>query len=219
LWVRISQPAVKEYERALALRLALKGVCDPDTAACLNQLAVAHRVAGLAAESGHLFERNPDSPSYASALAIRGSMLLIEKKPSKAEMKLRECLTIRQKNQPDDWPTFDTKAREWPGASSSLREGLEELFTVNRLGLTIALRRCSGTTYPIDDGHSAARDRMRRVKHWQSGEMSPRWTAAPFQAASKGFCRIMGYKELWMPEAVPDERDRDERNPRQADAG
>ena len=33
-----------------------------------------------------------------------------EKKPAEAELKLRECLTIRQKIQPDDWTTFDTKS-------------------------------------------------------------------------------------------------------------
>lgn len=82
--------------------------------------------------------------------------------------------------------------REWPGAAASLREGLSELFTVNRLGLTSALRRCLGTTNLIDNGHSAARDRMRRVRNWQSGEMALRWTAAAFEAASKGFRRIMG---------------------------
>ena len=37
-------------------------------------------------------------------------MLLLEKKPAEAELKLRECLTIRQKIQPDDWTTFDTKS-------------------------------------------------------------------------------------------------------------
>jgi transposase-like protein len=109
--------------------------------------------------------------------------------------------------------------REWPGAAASLREGLEELFTVNRLGLTSALRRCLGTTNLIDNGHSAARDRMRRVKNWQGGEMALRWTAAAFEASSKGFRRIMGHKDLWMLKAVLDERDRDRRLAQQAAAG
>jgi len=109
--------------------------------------------------------------------------------------------------------------REWPGAAASLREGLEELFTVNRLGLTRSLRRCLGTTNLIDNGHSAARERMHRVKHWQSGEMALRWTAAAFEAASKGFRRIMGYQDIWMLEAVLDERDRDKTIARPAAAG
>ena len=88
----------------------MQGVNHPDTAACRNQLAVAYRLAGRTAEAGRLFDRNPNSPAHASALAVRGSMLLLQKKPAEAELKLRECLTIRQKIQPDDWTTFDTKS-------------------------------------------------------------------------------------------------------------
>ncbi len=109
--------------------------------------------------------------------------------------------------------------REWPGAAASLREGLEELFTINRLGLPSELRRCLGTTNLIDNGHSAARDRVRRVKNWQSGAMALRWTAAAFDAASKGFRRIMGYKHLWMLKAALDERERDQPLAQQAVAG
>jgi transposase-like protein len=109
--------------------------------------------------------------------------------------------------------------REWPGAAASLREGLEELFTINRLELTSSLRRCLGTTNLIDNGHSAARDRMHRVKNWQSGEMALRWTAAAFDAASKGFRRVMGHKDLWMLKAVLDERSRDKHLAPQAVTG
>src|SRR5215218_8037026 len=83
------------------------------------------------------------------------------------------------------------------------------MFTINRLGLPSVLRRCLGTTNVIDNGHSAARDRMRRVKNWQSGSMALRWTAASFDAASKGFRRIVGYEHLWMLKAALDEPSRD----------
>jgi putative transposase len=99
--------------------------------------------------------------------------------------------------------------RDHPSAAASLREGLAELFTINRLGLPSKLRRCLGTTNLIDNGHSAARDRMRRVKNWQSGAMALRWTAAAFDAASQGFRRIMGYEHLWMLKAALDEPARD----------
>jgi putative transposase len=100
-----------------------------------------------------------------------------------------------------------------------LREGLAELFTINRLGLPSQLRRCLGTTNLIDNGHSAARDRMRRVKHWQSGSMALRWTAAAFEAASQGFRRIMGHEHLWMLKAALDEPARDRSLVQQAVAG
>jgi hypothetical protein len=86
--------------------------------------------------------------------------------------------------------------RDWPGAAGSLREGLDEMFTIYRLVLPSEMRRCLGTTNLIDNGHSAVRDRVRRVKHWQSGSMALRWAAVAFDAVSKGFRRIMGSKHL-----------------------
>ena len=109
--------------------------------------------------------------------------------------------------------------RDWPSGAGSLREGLEVMFTINRLGLTGALRRCLGTTNIIDYGHSAARDQMRRVKHWQSGSMAMRWTAAAFDEASQGFRRIMGYEQLWMLKAVSDELAKDRPLVQKAAAG
>lgn len=109
--------------------------------------------------------------------------------------------------------------RQWPDAAASLREGIEEIFTINRLGLPSVLRRCLGTTNIIDNGHSAARDRMRRVKNCQSGSMALRWTAAAFAAASKGFRRIMGHEYLWMHKAALEEPARDRSLVQQAAAG
>ncbi|MBX3100869.1 MAG: IS256 family transposase [Salinibacterium sp.] len=101
--------------------------------------------------------------------------------------------------------------REWPSAATSLREGLAELFTINRLGLPSKLRRCLGTTNLIDNGHSAVRERTRRVKHWRNGTMALRWAAAAFEAASRNFRRIMGHEHLWMLKAALDETSRDQR--------
>jgi transposase-like protein len=109
--------------------------------------------------------------------------------------------------------------RDWPSAAGSLREGLTEMFTINSLGLPSELRRCLGTTNLIDNGHSALRDRVRRVKNWQSGSMALRWSAVAFDAISKGFRRIMGYKHLWMLKAALDEPSRDQSLVDQAKAG
>ncbi len=109
--------------------------------------------------------------------------------------------------------------REWPGAAGSLREGLDEMFTINRLGLPSELRRCLGTTNLIDNGHSALRDRVRRVKNWQSGTMALRWAAVAFDAISQGFRRIMGYRHLWMLKAALDEPSKDRSLVEQAKAG
>jgi transposase-like protein len=109
--------------------------------------------------------------------------------------------------------------RDWPDAAASLREGLAELFTINRLGLPSALRRCLGTTNLIDNSHSALRERTRRVKHWQSGTMALRWAAAAFEAASANFRRIMGHQHLWMLKAALDEQAHDQHLVQEMKAG
>ncbi len=109
--------------------------------------------------------------------------------------------------------------RNWPDAAGSLREGLSEMFTINRLGLPSQLRRCLGTTNVIDNGHSAIRQRMQRVKNWQNGTMALRWTAAAFEASSKGYRRIMGYEQLWILKAALEEPIKDEQLVQQATAG
>ncbi len=50
------------------------------------------------------------SPAYAGALASLGLNLLHQKKWRDAEPLLRECLAIREKNQPDAWRTYNTKS-------------------------------------------------------------------------------------------------------------
>jgi transposase-like protein len=109
--------------------------------------------------------------------------------------------------------------REWPSAAGSLREGLRELFTINRLGLPSSLRRCLGTTNLIDNSHSAVRERARRVKHWQDGLMALRWTAASFAASEANFRRVMGYEHLWILKAALDEQTRDTQLVQETKAG
>jgi putative transposase len=96
--------------------------------------------------------------------------------------------------------------REHPSAASSLREGLGEMFTINRLGLPSSLRRCLGTTNLIDSSHSGVRQRTRRVSNWQDGSMALRWAGAAFEATEKSFRRIMGHEQLWMLKAALDEK-------------
>jgi putative transposase len=98
------------------------------------------------------------------------------------------------------------KQAEWlethyPGAAASLREGLAETFTINRLQLSPALRRCLGTTNIIESPHAGVRLRTNRVSRWRDGKMVLRWVAAAFLATEKNFHRIQGYRDLWMLKA------------------
>jgi putative transposase len=92
--------------------------------------------------------------------------------------------------------------REYPSAAASLLEGLEECFTINRLGLPPSLQRCLATTNIIESPHAGVRIRTRRVTNWQNGTMVRRWLASAFLRTEKNFRRIMGYRELWSLEAI-----------------
>lgn len=91
--------------------------------------------------------------------------------------------------------------RDHPTAAASLREGLREMFTVNRLGLPPELRRCLSSTNLIDSTHSGVRQKTDRVTNWQSGSMVLRWAAAAFMATEKSYRRILGYRKLWILKA------------------
>jgi transposase-like protein len=92
--------------------------------------------------------------------------------------------------------------REYPSAAASLCEGLEECFTINRLGVPPTLQRCLATTNIIESPHAGIRIRTRRVTNWQNGSMVRRWMASAFLRTEKNFRRIMGYRELWTLEAI-----------------
>jgi putative transposase len=83
-----------------------------------------------------------------------------------------------------------------PGAAASLREGLEETLTVMRLGLPENLERVLSSTNLIENLFSRVREIGRRVKHWQSGTMVLRWTAAGVLEAERGFRKLVGYRAM-----------------------
>ena len=97
--------------------------------------------------------------------------------------------------------------RDHPSAAASLREGLAEMFTINRMGLPPRLRKCLGSTNLIDSTHSGARQKTRRVTNWKNGAMALRWAAAAFVETEKNYRRIIGYDQLWMLKAHLDDRE------------
>jgi putative transposase len=92
--------------------------------------------------------------------------------------------------------------RDYPSAATSLLEGLEECFTINRLGVPPSLCRCLATTNIIESPHAGVRIQTRRVTHWQNGKMVIRWLASAFIRTEKSFNKIMGYRDLWTLEAI-----------------
>ena len=190
--LKSSRPRLFIIDGAKALRAAIDAVFGDET---LVQRCRNHKVRNVV---GHLPKDQQEQ-----ATATMKAAWKLDAKEGKA--KLEQYATWLE--------------REWPSAAGSLREGLDEMFTINRLGLPSELRRCLGTTNIIDNGHSAVRDRVRRVKNWQSGSMALRWTAVAFDAVSQGFRRIMGYKHLWILKAALDEPSKDRSLVEQAKAG
>ncbi|MBA3561949.1 MAG: IS256 family transposase [Actinobacteria bacterium] len=86
--------------------------------------------------------------------------------------------------------------RTHPGAAASLREGIEETLTLTRLGITGTLKRTLASTNPCESMIECVRRTSRNVKHWRSGEMALRWTAAGMLEAERQFRRIIGYRDL-----------------------
>ena len=82
------------------------------------------------------------------------------------------------------------------GAAASLREGIEETLTVTRLGITGKLKLTLQSTNPCESMISTVRVIHRNVKHWSSGEMCLRWTAAGMLEAETRFRKVEGYRGL-----------------------
>ena len=86
--------------------------------------------------------------------------------------------------------------RAHPGAATSLREGMDDTLTVTRLGITGKLKLTLQSTNPFESMISTVRVIHRNVKHWSTGEMCLRWTAAGMLEAETSFRKVEGYRGL-----------------------
>ena len=97
-----------------------------------------------------------------------------------------------------------------PDAAASLLEGLEEMFTVRRLGINGRLATTLTNTNCIESMISVARTTMGNVKSWKDGSMKKRWVAAGMLDAERSFRRVRGCKEMpalvtaLRPQTTPD---------------
>ncbi len=87
-------------------------------------------------------------------------------------------------------------AHSHPGAAASLREGLAETVTLQRLRVDEQLWRTLSSTNPIESMIGICRATSRNVKRWQNGDMCLRWTAAGMLEAEAQFRKIIGYQHL-----------------------
>jgi hypothetical protein len=82
------------------------------------------------------------------------------------------------------------------GVAASILEGLDEMLTVNRLGLPAQLRRSLACTNGIENMMGTVRRVCRNVKRWRNADMALRWTAAGMMEAAKGFRRLKAHRHL-----------------------
>ena len=102
--------------------------------------------------------------------------------PTKGKSKLNELARQLQAQHPD--------------AAASVREGLDEMFTITELGITGELARCLATTNVIESPNSVVRRVSRRVTNYKDAQMALRWTAAGFLEAEKSFRKLRGFAQL-----------------------
>jgi putative transposase len=83
-----------------------------------------------------------------------------------------------------------------PSAAASLREGLDEMFTLRRLGVSDRLARSLSCTNLIESMISVVRHLTERVTRWQDARMVRRWVGAGMLEAERSFRRIKGCKDM-----------------------
>jgi len=82
-------------------------------------------------------------------------------------------------------------------AARSLREGMAEMFTVQRLKLPPSLYKCLGTTNVIESPQSGVQKRTNNVTRWRDADMVERWVASAWLLTEKHFRKVIGFRDFW----------------------
>jgi len=87
--------------------------------------------------------------------------------------------------------------QEHESAARSLREGMAEMFTVQRMQLPPSLYKCLGTTNVIESPQSGVQKRTHNVTRWRTADMVERWVASAWLLTEKHFRKVIGHRDLW----------------------
>ena len=79
----------------------------------------------------------------------------------------------------------------------SLREGMAEMFTVQRLNLPPSLYKCLGTTNVIESPQSGVQKRTNNVTRWRDAGMVERWVASSWLLTEEHFRKVVGFRDFW----------------------
>lgn len=92
--------------------------------------------------------------------------------------------------------------RDYESAARSIREGMSEMFTLQRLQIPPSLHKCLATTNIIESPQSGVRKRTSNVTRWRDADMVQRWVASAWLITEKRFRRIDGHTDLWALAAI-----------------
>ncbi len=92
--------------------------------------------------------------------------------------------------------------RDHESAARSLREGMKEMFTLQRLQIPASLHKCLATTNIIESPQSGVQRRTDNVSRWRDADMVERWVASAWLLTEKHFRRIDGHADLWSLAAI-----------------
>ena len=82
-------------------------------------------------------------------------------------------------------------------AARSLREGMTEMFTLQRLQIPASLHKCLATTNIIESPQGGVQRRTDNVTRWRDADMVERWVASAWLLTEQHFRKILGYQDLW----------------------
>ena len=88
------------------------------------------------------------------------------------------------------------------GRRSRPARGRRRMLHDQSAGPAASLWRCLATTNIIESPQAGVRLRTQRVTRWKDAQMVLRWVAASYLDAEKSFRKIIGYRDLWMLDAV-----------------
>ncbi len=92
--------------------------------------------------------------------------------------------------------------RDYESAARSIREGMSEMFTLQRLQIPPSLHKCLATTNIIESSQSGVQKRTSNVTRWRDADMVQRWVASAWLITEKHFRRMDGHKDLWALAAI-----------------
>jgi transposase-like protein len=87
--------------------------------------------------------------------------------------------------------------RDYESAARSLREGMKEMFSLQRLHIPDSLHKCLATTNNIESPLGGVERRTHNVTRYRDADMVQRWVASAWLLTEKDFRRIDVQVNLW----------------------